>query len=233
MKTQILKYLQIAFENEAEQGTALTADDTPTDDQGSENGAAAKESDDKPDDQEAKGEADDKAEGDDKGDDKPADPDPIEITAPEGFENYSDDFKAFSDDMQGWMEKNPEASVKDALQEAARRQADLVQQQQQKAADDWQKTTDGWLKEAKSDPDIGGDDFMQNAAIGRRALDAFGDDELKTILEQSGLGNHRAVIKFFKNAGSQLKESGIPKPGQTGQGKSHNERLTAALYGAD
>ncbi|MEM8797543.1 MAG: hypothetical protein AAGE61_18420 [Pseudomonadota bacterium] len=210
MRTQTLKYLAVAYSPEDETGTALTVE---TGFDGGDDAADVRA---------------DVAGGDDalvEG--------LFDIAAPEEFEAYSDDFKAFSSDMNAWIENRPEASVKDALQEAARRQADLVHKQEIAAAEAWQKTTDGWLKEARSDPDIGGDDFMKNAAIGRRALDTFGDDELKDILNQSGLGNHRAVIKFFAKAGRQLAESGVPKPGETGKGQTHNERLTEALYGSD
>lgn len=63
-----------------------------------------------------------------------------------------------------------------------------------------------WIAESTSDKEFGGDKLTASLAQGKKALDTFGTPELRTLLEQSRLGNHPEVIRFMSRAGKALSE---------------------------
>lgn len=66
-----------------------------------------------------------------------------------------------------------------------------------------------WANEAKTDKEFGGDTLPANLAVAKKAMDAFGTPELKTLLNESGLGNHPEVIRVFYRAGKAISEDGF------------------------
>lgn len=66
--------------------------------------------------------------------------------------------------------------------------------------------TESWLKEAKTDKDIGGEAFDANVAIGMKAIETFGNEKFEAMLDDTGTGNHPEMIRFLKNVGEQLTE---------------------------
>jgi len=189
-------------------------------------------SDDKPDDDKPGGEADDDK-GDDKGDDKDKDeagddaPAEFKLTAPEGMEDFQGDMDTFSSEATDWMKENPKATPAEALSWAANRQANLISTQSSEVAEAFTKQIDSWEGEAKADKDIGGDNFDANLGIAKKAIDTFGDESLKAILNESGLGSHPAVIKFAVNAGKALSDAPVIK---TNDGTA-KKTLAQSLYG--
>lgn len=51
-----------------------------------------------------------------------------------------------------------------------------------------------------------GYDYDKNVRAATRALDVYGDDELKDLLNNSSAGNNPAVIKFFARLGAEVTE---------------------------
>ena len=136
---------------------------------------------------------------------QPAEHQEFAIEPPEEFAAFGDEFKAFSSEMDGWLKDNPNATARDALQEAAIRQARSVTQ----AAEAHQQQTEQWGEQAKKDPEIGGAQFDQNVAQAVKAIDAYGSPEFKALLNESGLGSHPEVIRFAMKAGAALAEPGV------------------------
>lgn len=58
-----------------------------------------------------------------------------------------------------------------------------------------------WADDSRNDAEVGGKDFDANLGIALTAIDKFGDDELKQILDASGFGNHPAVVRLFCRVG--------------------------------
>jgi hypothetical protein len=50
--------------------------------------------------------------------------------------------------------------------------------------------------------------YEQNIVQARRVLEKFGDDNIRTIIEE-GIGNNPHFIKFLANVGKQMSEDGI------------------------
>lgn len=69
-----------------------------------------------------------------------------------------------------------------------------------------------WADKARKDPDIGGDKFDSTIATARRVFDKYlTDPELRRILAYSGITNHPAFLRAFRDIGKSL---GIDGPGR-------------------
>lgn len=199
------------------QGTALGGNG---DDGGQNEGAADVAGEDgQKDDGSDTGDAGDGGEGDD------AAPAVLKLTAPEGMENFQGEFDAYSSEASEWMQANPNATAADALKWAADRQAEAVTKQTQDMSEAFAQQIETWEGEAKADKEIGGDAFDANLATAKKAIDAFGSDDLKSILNESGLGSHPAVIKFAVKAGQALSDAPVIKTTQGDAKKSMAETL--------
>lgn len=95
-------------------------------------------------------------------------------------------------------------------QEAAQKFADLGAKVAKQNADAAQKFMDEtrakWVDSVRADKEIGGDKLAANLAVAKKAIDAANVPELASILNQSGLGDHPAVIKAFYRLGLRLSE---------------------------
>lgn len=66
-----------------------------------------------------------------------------------------------------------------------------------------------WLAEAKADPEIGGDKWDGNIVLAAKALDTLGFTKgtpFRTLLDDSGLGNHAEMIRAFVKVGRAVSE---------------------------
>jgi hypothetical protein len=66
-----------------------------------------------------------------------------------------------------------------------------------------------WADDSRNDAEVGGKDFDANLGIALAAIDKFGDDELKQILDASGFGNHPAVVRLFYRVGKAASNDGF------------------------
>lgn len=88
------------------------------------------------------------------------------------------------------------------------------------------RQVEDWGKQTREDKELGGNAFDTNVKAAQRALAAFGTPELKTLLDETGLGNHPEVIRAFKRIGEKLTEDSMVHPGGAGAGqRSIEERL--------
>jgi hypothetical protein len=67
----------------------------------------------------------------------------------------------------------------------------------------------GWQGQAKVDKEFGGDKLTENLAVAKKAIETFGTPELRTLLDESGLGDHPEVIRFAYRAGKAISEDGF------------------------
>jgi hypothetical protein len=69
--------------------------------------------------------------------------------------------------------------------------------------------------------------------VAKKALDAFGTAELRSLLNESGLGNHPEVIRFMFRAGKAISEDSMVT-GNKGEARPAGPRsfndLADALY---
>lgn len=145
------------------------------------------------------------------------------FTAPEGFE--IDETKA--------TEFSTLASDLKLSQEGAQKLVDYHSKALKAAKDEnntgWQAIEDGWVKEAKADPEFGGVEFDANLAIAGRAVKAFGDDAFTQALVTTRVGNHPAFIRFMWKLGKEIGEDGAYNGGSPKGGGS--QRDADVLFG--
>ena len=95
----------------------------------------------------------------------------------------------------------------DLPQEAAQKVLDKVAPViQARQAEQVEKARIEWAEESQSDEEFGGESFESNIEVAKSALNAFGTDPFKQLLQESGLGNHPEVIRFMYRAGKAISE---------------------------
>lgn len=88
-----------------------------------------------------------------------------------------------------------------------------------------------WAEEAKTDKEIGGPNFDANLKTAQHALRQFGSPDLTKLLNETGLGNHKAVIGLFAKIGKAISEDRMPKgPVSAGDGQKEEVPLEKTLY---
>ncbi len=141
-------------------------------------------------------------------------PETYEFTPVDGQEFDPEAIKAF----EGVAREN------DLSQEAAQSILDTMGEVMQARR---QAVVDDWLEQARSDKELGGDKLDQTLATAQKALDSLGSESLRTLLNDTGLGNHPEMIRFFHSVGSKLSEDTFVGGGNPGsnQPKSLAQRM--------
>lgn len=172
---------------------------------------------------------DDKPADGDKPADKPDDKEQKQEGAPEKYE-----FKPAEGlelDTSALEQFEPIARELNLTNEQAQKMVDLygtkiMPMVQKRQSEVWQKTTEQWAAEVKADKEIGGDKLTANLSAAQRALEQFGDPELKEYLDSTGLGNHPALVKAFIKVGKAMSEDKVV----TGGHESGGSDLISAFY---
>lgn len=71
-----------------------------------------------------------------------------------------------------------------------------------------------WAVDTKADKEYGGDKFDENMALGRKVRETFGTPELDKLLDETGLGNHPEVNRFFIRFGKAISEDKLVPGGK-------------------
>lgn len=80
-----------------------------------------------------------------------------------------------------------------------------------------EKTAEAWQEACRTDPEFGGAQFDANLAVAKRGYNMFASDELKSILEQTGYGNHPEVLRLFHKIGQLTGEDTFVGGGRSRQ----------------
>lgn len=127
-------------------------------------------------------------------------PEKYDFRAPEGTEYAPEVLEAFT----------AAAKAADLSQDAAQKLIEkmapaLVARQ----VDQVQAIHKEWLDASTADKEFGGEKLAANLGVARKALENFGSPELRTLLDETGLGNHPEVIRFMFRAGKAISEDGF------------------------
>lgn len=91
-----------------------------------------------------------------------------------------------------------------------------------------QTVREGWAQETATDTEFGGEHLAENLAVAKKALDNLGTPELKQLLNDTGLGNHKEVIRVFFRAGKLISEDSFVG----GRGGNADQASAQRLYSA-
>ena len=123
----------------------------------------------------------------------------------------------------------------DLPQEAAQKVLDKVAPvMQARQAQEVEKARTEWAERSQSDEEFGGENLDANLEVAKSALNAFGTDALKSLLQESGLGNHPEVIRFMYRAGKAISEDSYVGNSQGADPKGNTPKdfngIANALY---
>lgn len=132
--------------------------------------------------------------------------------APEAYEPFvMPEGVALDEEVSG--EFTELAKTLNLPQDKAQAVADLGVKLQQRINDQQvavaQQIVADWAKQTKSDPDLGGTKLPEVTRVAQLARDTYGTPELKQLMNDTGLGNHPEVIRFFHKVGATLAQDGI------------------------
>lgn len=125
--------------------------------------------------------------------------------APESYEFKAPDGVQFDDAVIGaFSEVAKELNLpQDQAQKVLDKMAPVIAARQD---EQFQAARAEWAEAAKTDKEFGGEKLTENLGTAKKALDALATPELRTLLEESGLGNHPEVIRVFYRAGKAISE---------------------------
>ncbi len=86
-----------------------------------------------------------------------------------------------------------------------------------------------WADQVRNDKEIGGANLDTSLSYAKAAVTALGGDELVKVLNETGLGNHPAVVRAFVNAGKKILPDGLPEGKSTPAGGGDQAAL-AQMY---
>ena len=91
----------------------------------------------------------------------------------------------------------------DAAQKVLDKVAPVIQAKQAKVLEQVKLE---WANDSQADKEFGGENLAENLNVAKTALDAFGSDSLKSLLHETGFGNHPEIIRFMFKAGKAISE---------------------------
>jgi len=125
--------------------------------------------------------------------------------APEKYEFKAPEGRQFDNEvMSSFSEIAKELNLS---QESAQKMLDTVgPKMAQRQAQQIDAMRQEWATTSQADKEFGGEKIAENLTIAKRALDTFGTPQLRSLLNESGLGNHPELIRFFFRAGKAISE---------------------------
>jgi len=129
----------------------------------------------------------------------PAVPEKYEFKLPEGMPVDTESLAAFEPIAKDLKLTQEQAQKLVDLQVAAATRAQEAQAAQQAQ----------WLTDLKADKELGGANLPLTAKNSAAAVERFGDQALKDMLNATGLGNHPAFVRWAAKVGAAMAEGPV------------------------
>lgn len=131
--------------------------------------------------------------------------DPAKLTLPEGMKTDDPLFKSYTEIMG-----DDKLSPQDRAQKSLDLYTNAIKQAGEASTQAWTKVNEGWVKEVKADPEIGGAKFDTTKTEISRTIDLLGDKApaFRQALDITGIGNHPAFWKGMAAFAKLLTEGG-------------------------
>lgn len=161
---------------------------------------------------------------------KPSVPEAYEFTAPEGFE-------VSKDDLAGYEQVAKDAGLtQEQFAAVTKHGLEFFQKALGEQADAFAARSHGWQSAVLGDKTLSdGDKLLPEVGANvSRVIEQFGGDALKDALNETGAGNHPAIVQLFNNIGKALgAPSGLDrgKPSASTERDRSFEGMAARLYG--
>jgi hypothetical protein len=157
-------------------------------------------------------------------DDAGREPDKAPEAAPESYDFKTPEGTSLDDVvMSGFKDVAKELNLTQAsAQKLIDKVAPLMAQRQEEQIG---AIRDEWADQVRADKEIGGDKLPEALSIAKKGLAAYGDAEIRDLLEATGLGSHPAVIKHFHRLGKLVKEDTFVGGAAGGESKDMASRM--------
>lgn len=136
---------------------------------------------------------------------------------PEGMRLADKETKEFTDVLDDGKLSHQERAQKlvDLYAREAQRFASEMQTQQKKA---WNDFTDGLKADFKADPDLGGNRQDTTLGVAKAVIERFGGtpeqkSDLYAMLDHTGMGNHKGLVRVLNNVFETFMREGKAVPG--------------------
>lgn len=152
---------------------------------------------------------------------KSAAPEKYEFTLPEGVTLDEESFKVVEPVLRELNLTNEDA------QKLIEKYSEIQKIQSEAAEKAFNEQVEKWADDVKTDKELGGQAFEASRSAAMKAVGKFGSHELKSLLNQTGLGNHPEFVRFCVRVGKSLQEDNPITTGGTSGGaeKSIEDRL--------
>ncbi len=85
----------------------------------------------------------------------------------------------------------------------------MAEKIQEQSMERWKAQVEAWAKESEADNEFGGDKFDENIKTTiRPVIDRWGSKELVEILDQTGMAEHPAILRFLYRIGKDVAKDG-------------------------
>jgi len=134
-------------------------------------------------------------------------PEKYELKNPEGSKLSAQDVEEIASyaKERGFSQEQAQAQVE--------RESKLREGFEKASLAQLESATKEWLDTAKSDKEIGGENFPRHAELAKRVVTQFGTPEFKAELERTGLGNHPELVRVFVRIGKAMSDDQFVQPG--------------------
>jgi len=105
--------------------------------------------------------------------------------------------------------------------------ADIAGKRELARAEEFKTQVEAWGAAVKADKELGAPEALASAV---KVVDAYGTPELKSLLAESGLGNHPELVRFVQKIAKAMSEDAI-HAGSTRSGTSRD--AASVLYGTN
>jgi hypothetical protein len=155
---------------------------------------------------------------------------------PEGVTLAQKETKEFTDLLDDGKLSHQERAQKlvDLYVRESQRFTQDIQTQQRKA---WSDFTDGLKADFKADPVLGGNRQDTTLGIAKAVIERFGGDDaqksdLYAMLDHTGMGNHKGLVRVLNNVYESFMRESSAVPGNPPALRSRGSRQDA-FYGSD
>jgi hypothetical protein len=150
----------------------------------------------------------------------PGEPKPaLELKLPEGVEIDKAQLAAFTDTaVQAGLNSEQASAI--AAWDIERQKASVAE-----AEKAWKAQDEQWVKELQADKDIGGEKLKASVVAAKKAVRAYGGEDLANYLRAEGLGNNPVLVKAFAKIGLAMAEDTTGAPSTKVGPVTEDERL--------
>ncbi len=134
---------------------------------------------------------------------EPESKEPVDYKFPE---NFTEDLMSKDEATELLKKHNASQEALDDLVPVISKVAEKMKEQSEKM---WREQVSKWAEESANDKDFGGDKYDENIkTVIRPVIDKWGSPELVDILDQTGMAEHPAIMRFLFRIGQDVSKDG-------------------------